>query len=69
MMAAARPASPSVRRTACPAPAKTSLPLMTGFSFARFCYELGRMDALKEASRERHNVMEYVAALVQKPAE
>lgn len=41
---------------------------MTGFSFARFCYELGRMDALKDASRERHNVMEYVAALVQKPA-
>lgn len=37
----------------------------TGFSFARLCQEAGRLDALRDAARERGDLVTYTAALLE----
>ena len=41
----------------------------SGFSFARLCQQASRMDALREAAREKGDLVGYTAALLQEKAE
>jgi hypothetical protein len=41
----------------------------SGFSFAQLCQQAGRLDALRQVSREKGDLVRYTAALVEEAAQ